>query len=206
MIEVTFKTELSKIKTDKILIEKLWKEINTRYNKRNRYYHNITHLDNLIKELTIIKDKINDWQTIVFSVAYHDIVYNILKMDNEEKSGDLAFKRLTLLELPEYKKDNCRKQILATKGHHKSSDSDTNLFTDADLSILGSEYIYYKAYTEQIRKEYQFYPDLLYKPGRKKVLKHFLEMKAIYKSPYFAEKYEQRARENIILELEELEL
>ena len=205
MFETIFKTELTAIRTEDILIDKLWLEIASNYSKRNRHYHNLHHLDNLADELVKISTKLNDWPTIIFSIAYHDIVYNILKQYNEEKSADFAIKRLKLLKIPEDKITVCKEQILATKGHNISVDDDTNYFIDADLAILGSEYEIYRVYIQQIRKEYKFYPDLLYNPGRKKVLNHFLQMDAIYKTHYFTSKYEQQARKNIEYELKELE-
>lgn len=204
MFETIFKTELTNINSDKLLVNQTWQEISSGYSSYDRYYHNLEHLDNLINELSTIKDKIDDWQTVVFSVAYHDIIYNVLRSDNEEKSADLAFERLTLLEVGGDKKEKCREHILATKRHLVSRDSDTNYFTDADLCILGSESLFYNVYTSQIRKEYNFYPDLLYKRGRRKLLKHFLNLTNIYKTEYFSEKYERQARENIGRELKEL--
>lgn len=168
MFETIFKTELINIKTDKFLMDNLWKEILYHYTAPNRHYHNLTHLDNLINELSIIRHKIDDWQTIVFSVAYHDVIYNVFKSDSEERSAEFAVQRLTLIKVPEDKKIKCRAQILQTRGHNISSDSDTNYFTDADLAILGSEYSLYKQYAHQIRNEYKLYPDLLYNSGRKK--------------------------------------
>ena len=152
MIETTFKAILAHVTTDQALINKLWSEIASHYNRRNRYYHNLFHLDSLLSELLIIQDKITDWQIILFSIAYHDIIYNTLKKDNEEKSASFAYERLGLLKLKINRREKCREQILTTNGHYKSNDSDTNYFTDADLAILGSNYFKYKKYTEQIEK------------------------------------------------------
>jgi predicted metal-dependent HD superfamily phosphohydrolase len=92
--------------------------------------------------------------------------------------------------------------ILATKTHVVSENQDINYFTDADLSILGKDWEVYNQYAKQVRNEYAIYPDLLYNPGRKKVLKHFLEMNQIYKTDYFTQKYEEQARLNLSRELE----
>jgi predicted metal-dependent HD superfamily phosphohydrolase len=204
MFETTFKSQLAVMSSDGVLLEKMREEVHTQYSKQNRYYHTLEHLDHLVRELSSIRTQIDDWLTLVFSVAYHDIIYNTRRSDNEEKSADFAAERLSLIKMPKDKIDKCRQQILATKVHSISSDNDTNLFTDADLAILGAEPDRYKTYTEQIRKEYSLYPDFLYKPGRKKVLTHFLQMPVIYKTSSFAEKYERQARENIHREFEEL--
>ena len=49
------------------------------------------------------------------------------------------------------------------------------------------------------------YPKLIYKPGRQKVLNHFLQMPTNYKTEYFIEKNEQQARNNILNKLKLLE-
>ena len=94
-----------------------------------------------------------------------------------------------------------KRGIKCTKSH-EFSDSDTNYFTDADLSILGKSWKTYEEYYQQIRKEYKIYPDFIYNSGRKKALQHFLKMDRIFKTDYFFEKYEIQARENLQNELQ----
>jgi len=108
------------------------------------------------------------------------------------------------LGLPENQKEKCRQQIVSTKMHEANNNSDTNYFTDADLSILGSDPNSYFKYAGQIRKEYRYFPDVLYKPGRKKVLMEFLKMKSIFKTKYFRDRYEEQAKINISDELKSL--
>jgi predicted metal-dependent HD superfamily phosphohydrolase len=131
-------------------------------------------------------------------------VYNVRRQDNEEKSAELAQQRLQTLHYSSAGIDKCVAQILATKGHTTSPDLDTNLFTDADLAILGQDWPTYHNYTQQVRREYSIYPDLLYKPGRKKVLQHFLNMERIFKTSHFYALYEQNARNNLNREIAEL--
>jgi predicted metal-dependent HD superfamily phosphohydrolase len=204
MFRHIFKSELLNFTTDDLLTNKLWAEIEFSYNNSCRYYHTLAHLDNLIEQLLPVREQIEDWQTIILSVAYHDIIYNTLKQDNEEKSADLAKDRLIQLRLPSTQIEKCRRQILSTKGHQVSEDVDTNYFTDADLSVLGFNNNSYLKYTEQIRNEYKYYPDFLYEPGRRKVLIHFLKMGVIFKTKYFHDKYEKQARINISNELRTL--
>jgi predicted metal-dependent HD superfamily phosphohydrolase len=203
--EITFKTELARLNAKSELAQPLLKEIRSSYSKPGRYYHTLIHLDKLLTELLPVRDNIHDWQTLIFSIAYHDIIYSTRRQDNEEKSAALARQRLTELNRPVEQIKKCSNQILATKGHQPDSDSDTNYFTDADLAILGSDPESYSKYAGQIRKEYRFYPWFLYKPGRQKVLSHFLAMQQIYKTGWFKEKYESQARYNLANELAILE-
>ena len=184
------------------VIENLWVEIEQQYSGKKRYYHNLLHLENLHVQLTAIKNYVQNWDALMFALFYHDIVYNTLKHDNEEKSTTLAGNRLAEINVPIALITKCQAQILATKGHSVSADADTNLFTDADLSILGQPAEVYKTYCNQIRKEYSIYPDIIYNPGRKKVLEHFLQMERIFKTTIFYDMFEQQARQNIGLEIE----
>lgn len=181
-----------------------WAEIEKYYNNKKRHYHNLTHLENLLEQLSACKSQVKDWDSILFAVYYHDIIYNTLKKDNEERSALLAVKRLTAIRYAPGKCALCSQHILATKSHAISKNNDTNLFTDADLSILGAPAETYTAYTKQIRREYSLYPDFMYKPGRKKVLQYFLQMERIFKTTHFYNQYEIQAKENISAELQSL--
>lgn len=189
---------------DEILIANLWQEIEKRYSEKGRHYHNLTHLENMFLELELVKDKIVNFNNISFSVFYHDVIYDSSSKLNEEKSAEFAEAKLKKLGLSKTDIRDISEQILATKSHQNSENNDTNYLLDVDLSILGKDIETYLKYTKQIRKEYSIYPDFLYKPGRRKVLQHFLELESIFKTEYFREKYEIRARENIEFEIGKL--
>lgn len=201
MIKETFIELLTNYTDNERLTNELWTEIEKHYSDKKRHYHTLQHLESLLTQLTEVKDKIQDWDVILFTLYYHDIIYNATKSDNEEKSSKLAEKRLKQISVSNDKIDFCKRQILATKSHLKSTDSDTNYFTDADLSILGQNWETYSLYYKNVRKEYSIYPDLVYNPGRKKVLKHFLSMNRIYKTDFFFCKFETQAKRNLTNEL-----
>ena len=187
--------------SDPQLISTLWLEIQSHYGGKSRYYHTLSHLEDLIDQLNNLKADIVDWDIVLFAVFYHDIIYNATKGGNEKRSADLAGKRLKQIDYPQHKTSKCMEMILATKKHSATGDTDIDHFTDADLSILGQPWDKYKTYYKQIRNEYSFYPDLLYNSGRKKVLRHFLNMHRIFKTDHFFIKFEAPARKNLSQEL-----
>jgi predicted metal-dependent HD superfamily phosphohydrolase len=203
MIKTEFLKSLENYSTDSIQNFTMLERIEKEYTSSNRHYHTLNHLDNLLTELADNKEKFASWDVIVFAIAYHDVVYNTLKSNNEEKSAEFARKELTKISVPENLVIRCEQLILATK-KHTYADFETNLFTDADLSILGATPEVYKLYSNQIRKEFSIYPDLVYNPGRRKVLKHFLDMEKIFKTNEFAIAYESKARINLQTELNSL--
>ena len=189
--------------TNTAYTETLYQDIIKCYSSRGRYYHTLKHLEDITRKLAPVKARIEDWPVLVFAIAYHDVVYNILQQNNEEMSATFAQEILNpLLSADEL--ERCLQLIMATKSHQASASGDINYFIDADLSILGAEQERYQLYKEQIRKEYQYYPDMVYKPGRQKVLNHFLGMDRIFKTDCFYNKYEASARNNLAKELFEL--
>lgn len=205
MLKHTFVTLLETYTSDQQVIDDLWDETEQAYSNPERYYHTLAHLDTIFMQLTLIQHKLNDWDVILFTLFYHDIVYKASRTDNEERSAALAVKRMERLSVPQERIVRCRDQILATKKHLQQTDPDTNYFTDADLAVLGQDWHSYKQYSNQIRKEYAVYPDFLYIPGRKKVLNHFLNMPRIFKTDYFFNKLEAQAKNNLKQESEFLD-
>lgn len=202
MLRNRFEKLVGKYTTNLSLIDELWNEIERNYSDENRHYHNLIHLENMMKEVDEVIKKILNPDSILFSLFYHDIIYNPSKNNNEEKSAELAVKRMKEIGIQNSDIEDTKKQILATKSHH-SEDNDTLYLIDADLSILGQAPEVYSNYSANVRKEFRIYPDFIYKPGRKKVLLSFLETERIFKTDYFHQKYEKAARMNIENELRE---
>lgn len=204
MLTDTFLELVNKYSHNSELTTNLWLEIFTKYSDPKREYHTINHLEAMVSDLAEIKDKIEDWDTTLLAVFYHDIIYKASSSTNEGDSAKLAMQKLSEIGYPAEKIAKCAHMILTTKSHERSGDSDTNYLIDADLAILGRGQYDYQKYTEQIWEEYSIYPDFMYNNGRKKALQYFLQMEAIYKTGHFFKKYEKQARINIANELEGL--
>jgi predicted metal-dependent HD superfamily phosphohydrolase len=181
--------------------DQLWQEVLTAHSAPSRHYHTMQHLEDLHQQLTDVHRTLQDPEAVVLAIAYHDFVYSTARKDNEERSAEVMRDRMKKSGVTESLVERAAFHILATKQHGPSTDPDTDLFTDADLSILGASPERYRLYAEQVRREYRRYPDLLYKPGRRKVLAHFLAMPRIFKTPYFWRRYEDQARMNLNAEL-----
>ena len=195
-----FVNSIANYSRGKVLTRDLWIEIDSAYSSGERHYHNLKHLQDVFLELQNIRENIVDWDVVIFSIAYHDIVYEVLRNDNEEKSAEIAEKGLAPF-LDNRLVQKCKTIILSTKAHLMTNDSDTNYFTDADLSVLGSNPESYHIYAKNIRKENFTFPDVIYKSGRRKVIEYFLKMERIYKTGWFFNKCEAAARENLTSEL-----
>jgi hypothetical protein len=99
------------------LQNELWIEIEKNYSSKKRHYHTLHPLNSLSAQLIDIKKEIQNWNTILFTLYYHDMVCNSLKSDNEEKSAELAEKQMKQISVSIDKIELCKNQILATKSH-----------------------------------------------------------------------------------------
>lgn len=180
----------------------LWQDLEKAYSGKSRYYHNLTHLEEMIVQYEKYQSELTFPVEVLYAIFYHDYIYKATSKENELKSAEFA-----ISILPEHAKINAAlvfDMIVATKLHEHNKVEDTNWLIDFDLKILSKEWKEYEVYFKQIRKEYKIYPDLLYNPGRKKALQHFLENEFIYQTETFRTKFEKQARENILKEIAQL--
>jgi len=189
---------------DNLLTQSYWEEIEHQYDSKSRHYHKLTHISKMLEQAEIHKENIQHSDIVLFAIWYHDIIYKSTKSNNEEKSSELALKRLSLFSLDEEDLKSIETLILSTKKHQPllTENTDNRFLLDFDLSILGTDWETYNDYISNIRKEYAIYPDFVYNNGRKKVLKHFLDRQTLYFTDYYQKRYESQARENLKREIE----
>ncbi|GAA4059893.1 metal-dependent hydrolase [Flavobacterium cheonanense] len=201
-LQERFKNLLITIGFNASEVNTLWFDLHDVYSTKSRYYHNLNHL----KEMIVLYDEYNLElefpNEVLFSIFYHDYVYKVTRKDNELKSAEYALSILP--SITTLNKQLVFDMICATKNHQHNKIEDINWLIDFDLKILSKNWEDYKMYCSQIRKEYKIYPNILYKPGRKKALQHFLENQTIYQTQEFKTKYESIARNNIKAEINAL--
>ncbi|WP_299115963.1 hypothetical protein [uncultured Winogradskyella sp.] len=196
----------SKYSEDNVLINTLWNNISVNYSKKNRYYHNLYHINSMLLQAKENQSKFDDYEAVNFAIWYHDIIYKSTKKDNEEKSAIFAKKCLNSLNFGGKRTKIIQNLIISTKKHEVvlNENLDNSYLLDFDLSILGTNWESYLIYIQSIRKEYKIYPSFIYNPGRKKVLLHFLEREHLYFTEEYKYKFESQARINIKKEIESL--
>lgn len=178
-----------------------WDKIESAYSQASRAYHTLTHLSDLLAHLAPLLSQLEQPDTLLFAIFYHDIVYLPLRKDNEFQSAEVAGGDLQRLAVAPSEIARCQAHILATQHHEPTGDPDTPYLLDADLAILGAAPAAYLGYTQQIRQEYRMVPKLLYRRGRKGVIRRFLKKPNIYQTAHFRHQFENQARINLELEL-----
>jgi predicted metal-dependent HD superfamily phosphohydrolase len=179
-----------------------WEEINQHYGHPKRAYHNLDHLTTLFHWADKYEASLADPETVYWAIWYHDIIYQARRRDNEEQSAILAEKRLAAIGLAVEKITKVGHYIRATAQHLSvEAKGDLAFFLDFDLAILGASSETYANYAAAVREEYQHVPGFLYRRGRKKVLRYFLEAPRLYRTEVLYDLLEKKARENMRLEL-----
>jgi predicted metal-dependent HD superfamily phosphohydrolase len=187
----------------------LMAQLKNRYAEPQRHYHTWSHIEQLLREYSAVAEYITHQKALLCALYYHDAIYEIPSSDNERKSAYLLRQELQDL-IGADDLALAAKLIMATKDHEVDASlegtekQDCELFLDMDMSILGVPRDDYLQYAEEIRSEYSFVPEELYKAGRGKVLAGFLERRRIYFSDYYFEKLEGPARANIEREMKTL--
>lgn len=156
------------IKADINMILDIWSE-------PQRHYHNIDHLNDIIDqidkdyEIGRIDDKMKEMLTLV--AIFHDIVYEPMNNDNEEKSAEF-FMNLCLDKEREDIQE-IKSAILDTKTHENNS-SLSEIFNIYDMSIVEGDMDKLLKWESGIGKEYSGYGKD-YKAGRLKFLESLLD-------------------------------
>lgn len=179
------------------------RELAAAYQAPGRHYHTLHHLENLLNLLA--PAPLHDPVVVQLAVWFHDAVYNALKSDNEARSAAQALAFLNGSTLEPARQQRVAFLIERTADHTQPQppdDSDLLYFLDADLSILGADEAAYRAYARQVREEYRLVPDLLYRPGRRKVLAKMLAAPVLFHMPEMRERYDAAARQNLRAEIE----
>jgi predicted metal-dependent HD superfamily phosphohydrolase len=176
-------------------------ELAQAYSEPGRHYHNLGHIAQLLSLLDQYGQDMHSRDAMELAIFFHDAVYVPIRSDNEAASAALARARLTALGGAETLVREVERLILATRHGTALADAvgdpDLALLVDLDLSILGAERAVYAAYAAAIRREYAIVPDLVYRPGRRRVLAEFLGRPRIYATPRLYEAWEAAARANL---------
>jgi len=189
---------LRSFKVSELYIVELYDRLYFEYSDWKRYYHNLSHIYNLLKLSEQYRSELKNPFIVDLAIWFHDVVYDSSKKDNELQSA-ILFEELMRPFLTKEETEQVKSLIMSTYGHKPliPDDTDHQYFLDFDLAILAADKETYNIYSDAIKDEYKsLFSFLVYKGGRKKVLQSFLDRKMLYYSHYFKEHCEPVARQN----------
>jgi len=191
----------------KLYTEYAWKALQNSYRYPKRAYHNWDHIEDCMKELSILQSSgisFTGEDLATLALLYHDCIYNPRENDNEERSAERALLDILALGFNNLYAIKVYDFIILTKHDKLSDDFAGKVVMDCDLAILGKDTQQFKDYETKIRMEYGYVPECDYRKARIRFLKMVLEKEYIYHTEFFRNKYEKKARSNIMGSIERL--
>lgn len=171
----------------------VFNDIIERYNEKHRYYHDVDHIISMFQQFDIIVHQLYSPKNVAAAIFCHDVIYNTFSTKNEENSADYVDNLDNKIN-----KNEVKEFILATKSHlPRTNNNDELYFLDIDLSVLGMDYSICYQYDANIRKEFSWVDNETFINKRGDILREILGEGPIFRTNYFYENFENKARQNI---------
>ncbi len=177
-----------------------------------RGYHNLVHIGECLAELDACRELASDGDLVEVAIWTHDCIYVPGRKDNETRSAEIGVRLARALNpvaphvsrTTKWSADTVRQLIMATLHAPEPLQGDAALIADIDLSGLALPWDKFAMKSSLIREEFSFVPDDAYRQGRSAFLRGMLAREKIFRLPWFVERYEAAARENLAKSIEML--
>lgn len=165
------------------------------YAEPQRAYHTLQHLEECL--LFFDEVKAGEWMKqpdlIETALWFHDAVYDPKSGENEALSAKMAAEALGGSEATR----EITRMIMLTKSHEPGSGLDDAWIIDIDLAIFAQPMKRVIEYERQIRQEYAWVPEAVYREKRVEILAGFQTRERIYLTHHFHERCARIARQNL---------
>ena len=185
--------------------ESLFHQLVACYSEPHRKYHTMQHLKECFAHLEALRSVAERPAEVALALWFNDAIYKTRRNDNEQKSAAWARNSAQAGGLSGESAARIFSLIMVTKHNAVPVARDAEVVVDADLAILGAEPARFDEYEHQVREEYSWVPEPLYRRERRKVLQAFSSRPSIYRTEHFRASREAQARENIARSLARLQ-
>lgn len=182
----------------------LMQKLTAAYEEPQRKYHTLQHLTACLALLSQYRHVAVEPAEVEAALWFHDAVYDVTAPDNEARSAAWAVEALSAAGVAPARVARVRQHILATRHAALPQGQDQQLLVDIDLAILGADHARFAEYEIQVRAEYAWVPEPLFRQKRAEVLAEFLARDPIYNTAPLRDALERQARENLAGSLQQL--
>ena len=175
------------------------------YAEPQRGYHTVQHLGECIAAFEPVMALAEHTGEVEVALWFHDAIYDVRSHDNEQRSADWAAAALAASGAPHETAARVHTLILATRHSALPESPDAKLLVDIDLAILGAAPARFDEYELQVRKEYAWVPEAVFREKRRAVLQQFLARPVIYSTEAIHNALEASARRNLRRSIARLE-
>jgi predicted metal-dependent HD superfamily phosphohydrolase len=178
--------------------------LTARYAEPHRHYHTTQHIAACLLHFDAAHELCEHPEDVELALWFHDAVYEPRARDNEAQSAQWALRVMCECGIAREAQERVRTLIMATCHDALPDTQDAQVLVDIDLSILGADAAHFDEYENQVRAEYGWVPDFLFRRTRRKILAGFLARASIYATAHFKNRLEKKARDNLARSLSAL--
>lgn len=176
---------------------RLHARLTQRYREPHRHYHTLQHLAECFGYLSELAPHLAHKPEAELAMWFHDAVYDTRRTDNETLSAIWATGSARSLSVAEPSVVRIDQLVMATCHNAEPEGVDAEAIVDADLGILGGPSERFLEYELQIRLEFAWVPEPVFRARRREILTRFLERPHVFSTELFRSRYEERARANL---------
>jgi len=184
--------------------EELYRQLVACYSEPHRKYHTMRHLNECLAHLDSMRPLANHAAEVELALWFHDAIYDTSQKDNEKRSAEWARDSVLAAGGTSEQADRIHELIMTTMHNAVPAGRDAEVLVDIDLAILGADASRFDEYEVEVREEYSWVPESLYRAARRKVLEEFARRQWIYSTELFRFERESRARDNLARSLARL--
>ena len=168
-----------------------------RWAEPHRRYHTPQHLHECLALFERDRALAEHPGEVAIALWFHDAIYDTARHDNEAASADWSTRVLRQAGAATDVAARVHALILATRHSEVPATPDARLLVDIDLAILGAGPARFAEYERQIRDEYGFVPEDVFRGKRAGILRGFLARPVLFSTPAYADRFDAPARANL---------
>lgn len=167
------------------------------YSESHRHYHTLHHIAECLARLGSVREHTIEFAELQLAIWFHDSIYDTRRKDNEHQSALWLTTTAEVAGLSVERRNRLVELVMATSHLATPSSPDSQILVDVDLSILGASRPRFQEYELQVRREYDWVPEQLFRQSRAKILRQFLGRPRIFSTSHFIDAFEDDARSNL---------
>lgn len=175
-------------------------ELTKAYLEPHRKYHTLDHITRMFNTIRDYKLQVTEEQVV--AIWYHDVIYNPQSFVNEKMSALVMRNHFKNLESDE--SVSIIETIIHDTEKHIPTHPQSRLVIDLDLMGLADRFDQYMDTGKLIRMEYAHSSNEQWKQGRRAFIEKFLNRDHIFHTGWGIERFERKAYDNLLRELEGL--
>lgn len=184
--------------------DRVFEDLLSHYAEPHRSYHTLNHIQECFNHLDAAPG-IQRPAEFELALWFHDVIYDTHAADNEEQSAEWGRAMMESQSVAPEVIARVVALVLVTKHNVEPANQDEGLFIDIDLAILGADPARFDEYEAQVRQEYAWVPEEVFRSTRAQILRQFQQRPRLYHSDHFHNRLEAQAKNNLARSLARLE-